>query len=240
MDPQVFYKALDSIKEFPTDSPRAKSSPHKLIGIIGGEPLLHPQFDRLASIMADVIPDRRHRGLWTGLKWESTKYAEIIAEVFDTQFIHNNLHKAPCYHSPVLVAISDLIKDPAESRALIERCWLQERWSSSVTPKGLFHCEVAGCLDYVFNGPGGLSISEGCWDKSLSEFEELIQRWCPRCGIPLNLKGRLDSEEFDDVSSTNLTELQRLGSSKRVNDGHYFLFDGTQPADKTCEPWRYK
>lgn len=239
MSPQVFYEAVEALKNFPTASPKAESSPHKLIGIIGGEPLLHPEFERLASIMAEVIPDKRHRGLWTGLRWQSTKYAEIISEVFDEQFIHNNQHKAPCLHSPVLVAIQDVISNENERRALVSNCWLQQRWSSSITPKGFFHCEVAASLDRIFNGPGGLPLTQDCWDKDLSSFQHLIDTLCLRCGIPLNLKGRVDMEEIDDISHSNLEILKSLGLSNKVSEGRYVVHHSI-PKQTTREPWRYK
>ena len=43
---------------------------------------------------------------------------------------------------------------------LISNCWVQEQWSASITPKGGFFCEVAGSLDHLMNGPGGVKIEK--------------------------------------------------------------------------------
>lgn len=234
MTPKDFYNATMALKDFPSDSP---PSPHvsvtnKVVGMLGGEPLLHPDFEELCEIMADVIPEKKHRGLWTGLNWQRTRYAGEIEATFG--YINNNKHDGEVRHSPILVAIDDVVQDENERRRLIEDCWLQRMWSGSITPKGFFHCEVAAAFDELFDGPGGLPIEPGCWQRPLSDFQDQIDRWCHRCGIPLNLKGRIDSENRDDISSTNL---EALGNSLRIVTGCYVLYKGKQ--ETTKNPWKY-
>ncbi|MFH1738505.1 MAG: radical SAM protein, partial [bacterium] len=178
-----FVRAVDALKDFPEESLPSKAASIKLVGVIGGEPLLHPAFPTLLRILADKIPNKNYRGLWTGLKWESTEHADIIREVFDEKYIHNNRHEKRAKHTPVLIAIREVVEDPAERARIIDGCWLQHRWSSSITPKGLFFCEVAGAMDMVFGGPGGLSVEPGCWRRPLEDFREQIDRWCQRCGV---------------------------------------------------------
>ncbi len=234
MDTRTVSKCIEAAKDFPTKSPTSKSAPYKLIGIMGGEPLCHPAFQAVVSRLANVIP-KEHRGLWTGLVWQATRHASTIKEVFDLQFVHNNLHTTPCHHSPILVAVQDVIADPTERQQVIDHCWLQQRWASSFSPKGYFFCEVAAAFDWVFDGPGGLPIEPGCWDRPLEDFRSQINEWCPRCGIPLQLKGRLDSEGVDDISQSNLEALQH---SPRVQQGKYMLYvPGNQTT--TDKPWRY-
>lgn len=232
-----FAAAVGALGGFPDESPPSEAAPFKLIGLIGGEPLLHPSFQVLLSILTEKVPNRRHRGLWTGLEWQCTQHADIIRDVFDEQFIHNNRHEGESRHSPVLVASRDAVADPVTRAELINDCWLQRKWSSSVTPKGFFFCEVAGAMDIVFDGPGGLPVESGCWERPIEDFREQIDLWCQRCGIPLNLKGRLDNEGVDDISHTNVTELI-LTRSPRIQAGEYVLYD---PAEHTTddEPWRY-
>jgi hypothetical protein len=234
MTVDYFARAVDAIKDFPTESPpRPDLAPFKVVAMIGGEPLLHPQFATLAAIIAEKVPDRQHRGLWTGLDWRHTKHAEVIEDVFG--YVNNNRHDRRCLHSPVLVAVTDEVADPAERARLIDDCWLQRLWCGTITPKGHFFCEVAGAFDMVFDGPGGLPIEPECWRRPLADFREQIDRWCPRCGIPLNLKGRVDKEEVDDISPSNLAVLR---DSPRVCAGRYVLFDPSgHETDR--EPWRY-
>jgi len=232
MDLTDFARAADALSTFPSGSPPPiHKVANKVIGIIGGEPLLHPEFPQICAMFASIIPDRKHRGLWTGLHWQHTTHADIIREVFG--YVNNNTHDGIVRHSPILVAIQDVIKDPKEQRKLIDNCWLQKTWSGTITPKGFFFCEVAGAMDMLFDGPGGLPVTPECWQAPISAFEDQIQRWCYRCGVPLNLLGRIDKENTDDITPSNLAILQE---SPRVKDGHYVTYEGLP---KSTDPWRY-
>jgi hypothetical protein len=151
-------------------------------------------------------------------------------------YVNNNQHKSECRHSPILVAISDVIPDAAERERLIDNCWLQEMWSATITPKGFFFCEVAGAMDMLFGGPGGLPVEPGCWRRPLEDFREQIERWCSRCGVPLNLRGRIDHEGIDDISASNIAELTAR-HSHRIAAGLYKLHG--QAGATTAAPWRY-
>ncbi len=234
VSPEQFAVAVDALVDFPTESPPTQRVPHKVVGMIGGEPLLHPQFADLATIMQSIIPRRENRGLWTGLDWRKTKHSALIERTFG--YVNNNQHKSECRHSPILVAVSDVIPDAAERERLIDNCWLQEMWSATITPKGFFFCEVAGAMDMLFDGPGGLPVEPGCWRRPLEDFRDQIERWCPRCGVPLNLRGRIDHEGIDDISESNVERLRSIGS-ERVASGGYVLHE--QAGETTNEPWRY-
>jgi len=213
MDVATFSKAVSACRDFLVDSEPDRLGRHKVLGIIGGEPLLHPQFSTLCQIMLEQIPDKRQRGLWTSLDWQKSKHAEIIAETFG--YFNVNRHDRECRHQPVLAAVQEL--EPERMWDLIRACPLQEEWASNITPRGAFFCEVAGSFDMVFSGPGGKPIEPGWWDRPLSDFEDQIQRWCPRCGVCVPWKqGRLDCEEVDDITPRNLADLTQLGSPRAV------------------------
>jgi hypothetical protein len=234
MDPDYFRHTVKCLRRFPTHSPPSLyvDVPNKMLGMIGGEPLMHPQFEELAKIMEEEIPCREHRGLWTGFVWQRTRFAELIERVFG--YVNNNTHSTECYHSPILVAIKDVVPDEATRKSLISNCWLQKMWAGTVTPKGLFFCEVAGAFDFVMKGPGGLPVTEDCWERPLSDFQEQIDRWCQGCGVPLQLKGRRDTEEVDDISLSNLA---LLSESSRIKVRKYNLVTGLQ--ERTGKPWEY-
>lgn len=225
-------EALDALRDFPLESPPSEAAPFKLVGIMGGEPLMHPEFAEICCAMADHIP-RQHRGLWTGLKWQETRHAKIIADTFDVKFIHNNLHEQPSRHSPILVSIHDAWANGHEEA--IDNCWLQRTWSGGITPKGYFFCEVAGAMDWVFGGPGGVPV-DGCWRRPLKDFRGQRELWCNRCGIPMNLKGRVDIEGVDDISTGNLLALP---NSPRVRAGRYVLYDAAEHVTDDT-PWDYR
>ena len=226
MTPAVFEQACRALADFPGESPADREGRQKVVGIIGGEPLLHPTFPELLEIFERIFPDPKQPGLWTGLKWKSHRYADLIRRVFPQPpaYINPNDHSTPCYHQPVLVAVRDMVPDEDEMWRLINACPLQELWSAAITPKGFFFCEVAAAFDMIFDGPGGLPITEGCWMHDLADYRDQIERWCPRCGVCLPLPGRRDNENTDDVTGSNLEELRRLGSP-RVSAGECVVFD---------------
>ena len=114
------------------------------IGLMGGEPTLHPEFSEICDIYQEMVPDKRRRALWTdGFKWD--QYKNKINETFDDDMISYNDHSKPSegWHQPVLVSINDVVKDKKKMWQLIDNCWVQIRWSASITPKGAFFCEIA-------------------------------------------------------------------------------------------------
>jgi hypothetical protein len=233
MSLDVFEKAALALKDFPTESPPPTTVKNKIVGILGGEPLIHPRFREICILFEEIIPYRDNRGLWTGLKWERSKYAEIIKKVFG--YINNNRHETECKHSPILVSIESQIKDEEERKKLIDKCWLQEMWSGTITPKGFFFCEVAANFDLLMEGPGGLPIEPRCWERPLSDFQYQIDFACNKCGIPMQLEGRHDYENIDDISGDNL---ERIQSSVRLTKGRYEIYKGRKGGgDK--QPWKY-
>uniref|UniRef100_A0A6M3XGA6 Uncharacterized protein n=1 Tax=viral metagenome TaxID=1070528 RepID=A0A6M3XGA6_9ZZZZ len=249
MNPAQFAEACAALADFPTESEPDRQGRRKVVGIIGGEPLMHPRFPELVEIMCRAIPDPSHRGLWTGLDYHSFpkhRFAEAVDHLIGPHptgdvmpvapgsggYLNQNQHNTDCFHQPVLVAIQDVIQDEARMWSLIDACPLQEEWSGTITPKGFFFCEVAGALDLIFDGPGGVQVAPGCWAHDLAEYRSQIERWCPRCGVCLPLAGRRDSEGIDDVSRSNLEALRKLGSP-RILAGDYVEFDpaGWQPPE---------
>lgn len=190
MSPACFEQAVRAVKDFVTDSPVGPRGQRKVIGIIGGEPLLHPQFPDLVDIMVREIPDVRHRGLWTSKDWKagvSPKWGPYRPQVerllgvhlsrdgsgpsekHRGGFLNWNMHldEMNVHHQPLLVAARDVVPDERRRWELIERCWVQRSWSSSCTPKGFFFCEVAAHFDMIFDGPGGLPLEPGVWRGDL-------------------------------------------------------------------------
>lgn len=227
MAPETFEQAVLALKDFPAQSEPDLHGRRKVIGIMGGEPLLHPQFGELVDIMCAHVP-RPHRGLWTGVPWQATKHRLAVEKLLGREpsilaryvpgerngYLNYNPHKARVEHQPVLVASADVVPDRAQRDRLIDACWVQNQWAGAITPKGFFFCEVAAAFDMVFGGPGGFAITPECWRFDIGDYFAQIQRWCPRCGMPLPMQGRLDSEGIDDISLTNLYALAKIDSPR--------------------------
>src|SRR5690606_9910848 len=105
------------------------------------------------------------------------------------------------------------------------------------TPKGYFFCEVAGHLDMVLDGPGGLPLEPGVWTGDLTFVEdadgvpqptgpyaEQILRSCESCGACLPLPGRRDNQNTDDVSAPILIPLEAV-KTPRLRRGEVVVHD---------------
>ena len=169
----------------------------KVLGIFGGEPLLHPQFPELVDLMIQYVPEP-NRGLWTSLDWvngESKRWGKFKPHVVrllgeqptgdtvstKTGYLNWNMHEESqkCEHSPVLSAAQDLIPDEKERWDVISKCWVQTEWSAAYAldyneEVKFYFCEVASAFDRVFNLGTGLPVEDGVWSHHLW-FERDVQ-----------------------------------------------------------------
>jgi hypothetical protein len=240
MDAATFREACRSVADFPADSDQNEwVKMPKMIGLIGGEPFMHPQFETLVDIMMQEIPDRAHRGLWTGVPmdedrkmWADERFA----------YVNHNVHVPPCSHQPVLVGSSELVKDRGERRKWVENCWVNARWSPTITTRGCYFCEVAAALDAALGLGIAKTVRPGWWREDLSFFNSQIAACCHRCGIAMPMPARLDNERKDDISPDNL-ELLRQAWGAKLPDRKFELFDcqGYDPEKfvKGWMPYRY-
>jgi len=84
-------EAIDSMVGYP-----------KMTGIMGGEPLLHPQFKEICEYARSKILIGQ-LGLWTCLPEGLEHYRDDIVATFQHIFINDHT-KNDIYHTPVLVA----------------------------------------------------------------------------------------------------------------------------------------
>ena len=279
MSVECFEKVVEAVKDFPTTSAPCPQGRRKVVGMIGGEPLMHPKFPELVDIICDKIPDPRHRGLWTSMDWPNTshpiwgRHAPHVRKLLGPQpsgavhkehntnggYLNWNMHteNLKVHHQPMLVAIKDRVPDEKKRMEMIMDCWVQREWSPSFTNKGFFFCEVAAAFDQVFQGNTGIEPSPDCWKGDITfvpdengvprpqgPYAEQINTWCQRCGACLRMPGRRDKEDTDDVSPTNLIQLEAV-NSPRLKAGaiveHPIVDVEVQSAvpDTDWKPFRY-
>lgn len=162
----------------------------KVLGIFGGEPLMHPQFPDLVDLMCQYV-ELPHRGLWTSFDWvngESKQWGKYRDQVekllgpkptgdilsMQTGYLNWNMHEEEqaCEHSPVLTAAQDMIKDEVKRWDVISKCWVQTEWSAAYAldfnnEVKFYFCEVASAFDRVFNLGTGLPLEDGVWSHHL-------------------------------------------------------------------------
>ena len=102
---------------------------------------------------------------------------------------------------------------------LIDSCWIQERWSTSITPKGGFFCEVAAAQDMLFDGPGGYPLEKNWWKKTPDEFKDQMKRYCANCSaaVPMPIPSANDAVDF--ISLSNEDNLKECGSRRFKRGG---------------------
>lgn len=103
----LFKQAIDSLADWVKD-PRWQQG---IVGFMGGEPLLHPQFREFCEYALTKIP-RERLGLWSVFPTTSKKfynYRDIICKTFHNILL-NDHSREDILHAPVLVASEEVIR----------------------------------------------------------------------------------------------------------------------------------
>lgn len=231
MDLATVEKALDSLEGYRGG-----------VGIMGGEPTMHPDFPAICELMRKKVP-RKRRWLWTsGYKWK--EYERIIQETFGSRVYYNDHTGDGQAHQPILIAIDDVVEDKDYMWRLIDRCWIQDRWSASITPKGGFFCEVAAARDMVFQGNGGYPLEKGWWRKTPEQFADQVRAHCPGCSGALPMPRISNRLNKDVVSRSNYERLRAIHSPRFQQKGVEFYEnkmkrDEIEAFAKHWRPWQY-
>jgi hypothetical protein len=210
-----FEKACQSLKDY-----------WGVVGIFGGNPALHPEFEILCSIMRDIIP-KRQRGLWCN---HPMGKGRAMRETFNPAVSNLNVHldqraydefkrdwpeckpfglKQDCRHSSPYVAIKDLMDNDEVMWEAISDCDINKHWSAMICEvegeAKAYFCEIAGSQAMLRNDGGtGMDVEPGWWNRPIQDFSEQIKRHCPSCGVPLRAYGELAQAE-DGTEYTTAT-----------------------------------
>lgn len=235
MEVDFFKKAVDSLVDFPG-----------IVGIIGGEPSLHPHFEEMMDYYALQIPEPRpaafigtptsnfkdygrtvrymrgrKRGLFSALGPGYYKNFETIQDVFAYQSLND--HQSVNMHQAILVTRKELGIPDEEWFELRDNCWIQNIWSATITPKGAFFCEIAASLDMLFNGPGGWPVEPGWWKRKPFEFGDQLN-WCESCSVALTMPANSANDECDIVSPVMLERLKEVNGPK-IRKNQFVILD---------------
>ncbi len=203
-------EAIESLEGFPGR-----------VGIMGGEPALHPKFSEVLALVREMLPKEK-REFWTsGYKW--TEYHDEIMETFYPDRIAYNDHtQEDGRHQPVAVAIKEVVDDEDLMWELIDNCPFQLAWSPAITDKGAYFCEIAAAQDRVMKGPGGWKVEKGWWNKTPDQFRDQVEKFCVNCSgcLPMPAisdgRGGRDGPTTDVVSPGNLDRLIAAGAPKAL------------------------
>jgi hypothetical protein len=191
-----------------------------IVGIIGGEPLMHPRFKEICRyLQTRFLPERL--GLWSVLPKRFKQYAPIIVETFGAVFPNDHTHKN-IFHPPVLVRSKAILGERYTDA--VKGCWLQRSWSASVNSQGAYFCEVGAALDLVLHTGTAFDIHARWWLKKPQEYKKQIEALCSMCGICLNLAPRRDADEIDDIDDWWYNKLKN--DSPKIKAAGYKKYKG--------------
>ncbi len=137
-----------------------------VVGVFGGNPAMHPDFDEICEVMRSYFPFEQ-RGLWCN---NPRGKGKKMRDTFNPAASNLNVHLSqPAFdefkrdwpesmpfglerdsrHSPPYVAMLDVLPDEAARLELIGKCDINRYWSAMIAAipgKGLrgFFCELAG------------------------------------------------------------------------------------------------
>jgi len=206
-----------------------------ITGFIGGEPLLHPQFEEFCEYALNKIP-RKQLGLNTSFPKGYENYRETICRTFENLFLNDHT-KPNIYHCPILVAIEEVVPDRKSMFLYIDHCWVNEKWSASINPKGAFFCEIAGAMAILFDGNSGWPVERDWFTRTTKDYTAQIEEYCPKCGCAVPLPRRISLDGRDDISLGNLKRLE--GKSFKIEKKQYIISD-LKTVDEPEEMWTYR
>jgi hypothetical protein len=170
------------------------------IGIIGGEPQIHPQFEEICEILLKYNSKRKY-GLFTSINPKTSKYQKIIEKTFGMVAFneHNPDQLNVCKHQPLTLAAKDMVPNQNLRTELYKQCYFRLKWCGTVNPLGAFHCEIAASIAYLI-GQKGWDVKKGWW---LKDWREQISL-CELCGGAVPQERQLLCDRVEKISPSIL------------------------------------
>jgi hypothetical protein len=225
MSVEQFKVALDSLEGYPY-----------VIGIFGGNAALLKNFPEYCRVLQESWVPFKQRGLWCNKPFG---HGKLMRETFNPRVSNINVHlddeakaeferdwpeliglegnfkgfDSDSRHSPVYVAMKDVIPDESERWNLISNCDINKYWSAYIgTFRGelrAWFCEIAGAMSRLHQDEPdypdtGMVVEPGWWKRPMIDFAHQVRHACHSCGIPLKGYGSLAvNGEFEQVSKTH-------------------------------------
>lgn len=217
-----------------------------VVGLFGGNPPMHPHFDKLCEVLAKHVPFEQ-RGLWSN---NLLGKGAIARKTFNPEVSNLNVHldqnaydefwrdwpearkvvkghDTDSRHSPPFVAMKDVGIPEEERWKLIGNCDINQNWSAMVCyvpHRGLraFFCEIAGGMAMLHaDDPDwpdtGIEATPGWWQKPMQDFAQQVRHDCHLCGVPLRRFGQLAvNGEYEEVSESHRGVYKTKDRNRRI------------------------
>lgn len=183
------------------------------LGIIGGEPTIHPQFESICAVVREWWTGfGRYLALWTSCGPKYDQHKALIDSTF-SWIAENDKSDPRCHHHPMTMAAKDVVPDSELRAELINNCWVQREWCPSITPKGVFFCECAAAWDRLLDGPGGWDINADWLNYGPADYVEQM-KYCQLCGMSVPMEAQ-EIGGLEKVSRSVLRELTEHNADRR-------------------------
>lgn len=250
MTPKQFRAACQSLKGFPG-----------VVGMFGGNPCLHPQFEELCEIFRQEVPDQHQRGLWSNrlfgkgavcrktfspihsnlnVHGSVAAYREIQRDWPEARVLEAGLGMSR--HGPIFGAPQDLGYGEAEMWEAVGKCYVNQTWSAEITVVngGLaaYYCEIAGTMaELTGDDSFAVGVVPGWWKHNIYYFEHQVRQYCPRCLVPMNPRKVYDSDRGAAEQYTEVWKPVMLQVNGRRMEQAFCSQDvvGVEPATKYLE-----
>ena len=200
-----FFMSLDDIDR----ALRSMRGWPRVIGCMGGEPTIHPEFEAICHLYAKYFP-RERCGLWTSGGAQFEKHKDLIIKTFAC-LLYND-HSEVGQHQPWLIGIDEVVPDEKLRNELIDNCWIQKLWSPSINPKGAFFCEIAAVMSLMFDVGEGYAVEPGWWRRDVPGFRDQRDMYCGMCSMALPFGKVMNDEQDEYVSKKNRKRLEKIKS----------------------------
>lgn len=245
--PEQFAMAIESLRGF-----------YGVVGMFGSNCATHPKFAELCKILRDSWVPIRQRGIWSNDPITPDKATEM-RRTFSPQHSNLNVHQSQkaydmfkkywpecnpvglhqdSRHSPVHLAMKDIISDESRRWELISNCDINANWSAGV---GVFRdqlrayfCEVAMSQSILYQDDpdypdtgldptlmyATVTRRVAWWQLPMTSFAHQVMKHCHDCGVPLRGYGELanapDDKGVEQTSQTHANIYKPKRKGRRV------------------------
>ena len=247
MPPDSFRTALRSLKGY-----------DGVIGVFGGNPLLHPKFEEICDIFREEVPDKDQRGLWSNNLFGKAK---LCRDVFCGPHSNINVHESqeawdelqrdwpeatrlrsgltdPSMHGPIFGSMMDLGMTEEQMWEKVSTCYVNQTWSAEITMvdgvlSGYF-CEIAATMAEISGDSSeGVDVVPGWWKRPMGEFRHQVNSYCTRCLIPMNpRKVDAKSDSAEEYTATWAPILATIKGRPMKQVDSMNEIEGGEPATK--------
>lgn len=197
-----------------------------VVGIFGGNPVLHPQFEDLMEIYCKYVPYEQ-RGIWCN---HPKGKGKLLSKIFNPTISNLNVHQSQeaydefkrdwplcepvglekdSSHSPVYGSMKDLGIPEDKRWELISRCDINQYWSAMIGEfRGearAWFCEIAGAQS-MWNQDNpeypdtGVVPFPGWWQQGMVAFLHQVKKHChDGCLVPLRGQGQLANSPDKEI-----------------------------------------